>query len=79
MLDGDLSPQRVEPDGDRQKHMEWNLLLGNEHPNNERLGYSWLEFGRIDENGAALFVTIGAGLKAARGRGVTKHWFIVTP
>ncbi|TFC17381.1 TIGR02680 family protein [Cryobacterium algoritolerans] len=78
LLDGDLSPQRVEPDGDRQKHMEWNLLLGNEHPNNERLGYSWLEFGRIDANGQALFITIGAGMKAARGRGVTKHWFFLT-
>ncbi|WBM80873.1 hypothetical protein KIV56_06080 [Cryobacterium breve] len=78
LLDGDLSPQRVEPDGDRQKRMEWNLLLGDEHPNGERLGYSWLEFGRIDEAGRAQYVTIGAGLKAARGRGITRHWFFVT-
>lgn len=78
LLDGDLSPQRVEPDGDRQKRMDWNLLLGDEHPNSERLGYSWLEFGRIDEAGQPRFVTIGAGLKAARGRGVTRHWFFVT-
>ncbi|MDY7541148.1 MULTISPECIES: TIGR02680 family protein [unclassified Cryobacterium] len=78
LLDGDLSPQRVEPDGDRQKRMEWNLLLGDEHPNGERLGYSWLEFGRIDEAGQAQYVTIGAGLKAARGRGITRHWFFVT-
>lgn len=28
LLDGDTSPYRVEPDGDRKKHMEWNLLLG---------------------------------------------------
>ena len=78
LLDGDLSPQRVEPDGDRQKRMEWNLLLGDEHPNSERLGYSWLEFGRIDDAGEPQFVTIGAGLKAVRGRGITKHWFFVT-
>jgi uncharacterized protein (TIGR02680 family) len=78
LLDGDLSPQRVEPDGDRQKRMEWNLLLGDEHPNSERLGYSWLEFGRIDDAGEPQFVTIGAGLKAARGRGITRHWFFVT-
>ncbi|MEC5184756.1 uncharacterized protein (TIGR02680 family) [Cryobacterium sp. MP_3.1] len=78
LLDGDLSPQRVEPDGDRQKRMDWNLLLGDEHPNNERLGYSWLEFGRVDEAGRAHFVTIGAGLKAVRSRGITKHWFFTT-
>ena len=28
LLDGELTPHRVEPDGDRQKKMEWNLLLG---------------------------------------------------
>lgn len=78
LFDGDLSPQRVEPDGDRQKRMEWNLLLGDEHPNNERVGYSWLEFGRLDENGEQHFTTIGLGLKAARGRAITKHWFFVT-
>jgi len=78
LFDGDLSPQRVEPDGDRQKRMEWNLLLGDEHPNNERVGYSWLEFGRLDENGEPRFTTIGLGLKAARGRAITKHWFFVT-
>lgn len=40
LFDGDLSPQRIEPDGDRQKRMEWNLLLGGEHPNSERTGYT---------------------------------------
>jgi len=46
LLDGELAPHRVEPDGDRQKKMEWSLLLGGKHPNPERLGYTWLEFGR---------------------------------
>jgi len=78
LFDGDLSPHRVEPDGDQKKRMEWNLLLGDEHPNNERVGYSWLEFGRLDENGEPHFTTIGLGLKAARGRAITKHWFFVT-
>jgi hypothetical protein len=44
LLDGELAPHRVEPDGDRQKKMEWNLLLGGRHPHSERLGYAWLEF-----------------------------------
>ncbi|MEO8906944.1 MAG: TIGR02680 family protein, partial [Microbacteriaceae bacterium] len=78
LFDGDLSPQRVEPDGDRQKQMVWNLLLGGEHPNSERIGYSWLEFGRVDADGTEHFITIGAGLKAARARGITRHWFFIT-
>jgi uncharacterized protein (TIGR02680 family) len=84
LLDGDLAPHRVEPDGDRQKRMEWNLLLGGKHPNPERLGYTWLEFGRRSADGpdgaagTAEFLTIGCGLKAVAGRGITRHWFFVT-
>jgi uncharacterized protein (TIGR02680 family) len=78
LLDGDLAPHRVEPDGDRQKRMEWNLLLGGKHPVPERLGYTWLEFGRRDADGAEEFCTIGCGLKAVAGRGIARHWFFVT-
>jgi uncharacterized protein (TIGR02680 family) len=78
LLDGDLAPHRVEPDGDRQKRMEWNLLLGGKHPSPERLGYTWLEFGRRSADGTEEFCTIGCGLKAVTGRGIARHWFFVT-
>jgi uncharacterized protein (TIGR02680 family) len=78
LLDGELAPHRLEPDGDRQKKMEWNLLLGGKHPHPERLGYTWLEFGRRDADGTAEFRTIGCGLKAVAGRGIARHWFFVT-
>ena len=78
LLDGDLAPHRVEPDGDRQKRMEWNLLLGGRHPSPERLGYTWLEFGRRSPDGTEEFRTIGCGLKAVTGRGIARHWFFVT-
>jgi uncharacterized protein (TIGR02680 family) len=78
LLDGELAPHRVEPDGDRQKKMEWNLLLGGKHPNPERLGYTWLEFGRRAAGGTTEFRTIGCGLKAVVGRGIARHWFFVT-
>src|SRR5215472_5816510 len=78
LLDGELAPHRVEPDGDRQKKMEWNLLLGGKHPHPERIGYTWLEFGRRTADGTAKFRTIGCGLKAVAGRGIARHWFFVT-
>ncbi len=77
LLDGELSPHRVEPDADPNKRMEWNLLLGGEHPHPERLGYTWLEFGRRGAEGPE-FCTLGCGMKAAQGRGITNHWFFVT-
>jgi uncharacterized protein (TIGR02680 family) len=78
LLDGELAPHRIEPDGDRQKKMEWNLLLGGKHPNPERVGYAWLEFGRRAADGNTEFRTIGCGLKAVTGRGIARHWFFVT-
>lgn len=79
LLDGDLTPRRVEPDGDPGKRMEWNLLLGGGHPHPERLGYTWIEFGRRDENGGAPhFRTLLCGLKAVSGRGIARHWYALT-
>ncbi|MFB7935662.1 TIGR02680 family protein [Streptomyces sp. NPDC056049] len=79
LLDGDLSARRVEPDGDAGKRMEWNLLLGGEHPHSERLGYTWVEFGRRDEvSGEEQFRTLLCGLKAVSGRGIARHWWAVT-
>ena len=78
LLDGELAAHRVEPDGDRNKRMEWNLLLGGKHPHPERLGYAWLEFGRSLPDGSAEYRTVGAGLKAVAGRGIARHWFFVT-
>ena len=78
LLDGELSPHRVEPDADPKKRMDWNLLLGGEHPHPERLGYTWLEFGRLDAEAGAHFCTLGCGLKAIGGRGISDHWFFIT-
>ena len=78
LLDGELAAHRVEPDGDRQKKMEWNLLLGGKHPSPERLGYTWLEFGRRRSDGTSEFRTLGCGLKAVAGRGIARHWFFIT-
>jgi uncharacterized protein (TIGR02680 family) len=74
LLDGRLSPARVEPDGDSGKRMDWNLLLGEA---GERQGYTWLELGRLGEHGPE-YCTIGCGLKAVHGRD-TRSWFFMTP
>lgn len=77
LLDGDASPHRVEPDGDSKKRMDWNLLLGGRY--DDRTGYAWIEFGRIDAEGNPAFVTLACGLRAASGRGVADKWFAITP
>jgi uncharacterized protein (TIGR02680 family) len=75
LLDANLSASRVEPDGDRGKRMEWNLLMDKRHE--RRVGYTWVEFGRLDA-GRVLTVTLGCGLRAVAGRPGVEPWFFIT-
>lgn len=75
LLDGEVAPHRVEPDGDPAKRMEWNLLMGRYA---DRVGYTWLEFGRRDDAGDEHYFTIGCGLSAVEGRGAPERWYFVT-
>lgn len=76
LLDANLRPSRVEPDGDPAKRMAWNLLLGDAYE--RRTGYSWIEFGRIGDDGAPRYLTLGLGLHAvaARAQPVDAWYFI---
>src|SRR5262245_14421500 len=76
LLDGEVASHRLEPDGDSAKRIEWNLLMGKHR---DRLGYTWLEFGRTDAAaGDEHYLTIGGGLHAVEGRGAPNRWFFVT-
>ncbi|MGI5865254.1 MAG: hypothetical protein ACOX6T_24810, partial [Myxococcales bacterium] len=75
LLDGEVAPSRLEPDGDPAKRIEWNLLLDKY---TDRLGYTWLELGRRTAEGESRFLTLGCGLQAAEGRGVVGKWFFIT-
>jgi len=77
LLDGDLSPYRVEPDRDPAKRMEWHLLMGGKYE--RRTGYTWIEFGRVDEDGAEHYLTLGCGMEAKKGGGPPERWFFLSP
>lgn len=74
LLDAQLRPSRVEPDGDPGKKMAWNLLVGS-YP--RRIGYSWLEFGRREPDGRLRYLTLGVGLSAVAGRSDVDSWFFL--
>jgi uncharacterized protein (TIGR02680 family) len=76
LLDANLSASRVEPDGDRNKRMEWNLLMDKRHE--RRIGYTWIELGRLDGAGRVLTLTLGCGLRAVAGRPGAEPWFFIT-
>src|SRR5215470_5627327 len=75
LLDGEVIPQRLEPDADPAKKVEWNLLMGR-YP--DRTGYTWIEFGRCDADGEKHFMTLGCGLNAAEDQSGVRRWFFTT-
>lgn len=74
LFDAQLKPSRIEPDGDAGKKMAWNLLLGKL---DRRIGYAWIEFGRIADDGQPDYLTLGCGLSAAAARAQVDAWFFV--
>ena len=76
LFDASLRSERIEPDGDRGKRMEWNLLMGGA-AGERRTGYTWIEFGRLDEHGLKHFLTLGCGLRAVAGKAV-EPWYFIT-
>lgn len=76
LLDANLTAARVEPDGDRNKRMEWNLLMGGRYE--RRIGYTWIEFGRRGESGSPETLTLGCGLRAVAGKSGVDSWYFLT-
>lgn len=74
LFDAQIKPSRVEPDGDAGKKMAWNLLLGRHE---RRMGYAWVEFARVGEDGQHHYLTLGCGLSAAAARAQVDSWFFV--
>ena len=74
LLDAQLKPSRVEPDGDGGKKMAWNLLMNSY---DRRIGYAWMEFGRIAEDGVPRYLSLGVGLSATAARPQVDSWFFL--
>src|SRR5438477_9690865 len=76
LLDGEVNPERMEPDADPSKRVEWNLLMGR-YP--DRTGYTWIEFGRCEqERDQEHYLTLGCGLSAVEGQPGVRQWFFIT-
>ena len=74
LFDAQLRSSRIEPDGDGGKKMAWNLLMDS-YP--RRIGYAWIEFGRLAEDGTPRFLTLGCGLSAVAARAQVESWFFM--
>lgn len=81
VLDGDITPRKLDPFGSRTKTMRWNLIecTDDYERDSKRIGYCWAEFTRMVD-GAEQVITCGVGMEAARGSdGLKDRWYFVTP
>ena len=74
LLDAQIKPSRIEPDGDSSKRMAWNLLIGS---HDRRNGYAWIEFGHLADDGTPRYLSLGVGLSAVAARPQVESWFFL--
>ena len=74
LLDGNISPERLDPFGSRDRKMI-TYLLDEDDPREERIGYLYLEFKRIYTE---QYLTIGVGLRARKGKPLDRWYFSIT-
>lgn len=74
LLDGNMSPERLDPFGSRDRKMSSYLLEENDG-REERTGYLYLEFKRKDSE---TYLTIGMGIRAKRNKPLDKWYFSLT-
>lgn len=74
LLDGNMSPERLDPFGSRDRKMS-SYLLEEDDEREERTGYLYLEFKRKDADN---YLTIGMGIRARRGKPLDKWYFSLT-
>lgn len=76
VLDASLRPERLDPFGSASRPMRWNLV--NDMRTGEvAIGYAWLEFGRVGEDGP-VYRTVGVGLRAKRSAPEVEDWWFET-
>lgn len=71
LLDGNMSPERLDPFGTKDRKMS-NYLLEDDDEKEERTGYLYLEFRRKESD---TYITIGMGMRARRGKPLDKWYF----
>ncbi len=74
-LDGDIAPHKLDPFARAAKHMKWNLIGCVD--DDQRIGYVWLEFERIADDGGVQRITAGIGLKANRSLPEVRRWHFI--
>lgn len=75
LLDGNRSPERLDPFGSRARKMDNYLLGEDDYGQDERTGYLYMEFFKKN---SGRYLTIGMGFQARRGKPLNSWGFSLT-
>lgn len=75
LLDGNKSPERLDPFGSRARKIENYLIGEDESSTEESTGYLFMEFKKKQSE---IYMTIGMGLNAKRGKPLSFWGFLIT-
>ncbi len=75
LLDGNKSPERLDPFGSKARKIENYILGEDENGKDESIGYLFMEFKKKHSDNLA---TIGMGFKAKRGKPLSSWGFSIT-
>jgi len=75
LLDGNKSPERLDPFGSKARKIENYILGEDENSKEESIGYLFMEFKKKHSDNLA---TIGMGFKAKRGKPLNSWGFAIT-
>lgn len=85
LLRGETRPADLDPFGSQYRSMRFNLLPTGEGDDprpaaDSGLGYAWIEYGRIDDEGRPRYFVCGMGMSARRATGTSKvqTWHFIT-
>ncbi|MFC3451385.1 TIGR02680 family protein [Amycolatopsis speibonae] len=85
LLRGEIGPSVLDPFGSQHRTMRFNLLPTGDDDDprpmsDAGLGYAWVEFGRVDDEGVPQFFVCGLGVSARRGSGTSgvTTWHLIT-
>lgn len=74
LLDGNMRPERLDPFGSKARKME-NYLLEEDDVREERTGYLFIEFKRMESEE---YMTFGLGIRARKNKKLESWYFCIT-
>ncbi|SDN61571.1 Putative exonuclease SbcCD, C subunit [Paenibacillus sp. yr247] len=75
MLDGNISPKRLDPFGSRDRKMDYYVLFENKmEDRTERTSYILLEF---EKPGEDRYITLGMGINGRKGKNKLDVWYFI--